>query len=65
MAFIGILIGKNPEFAMQLKTMLPAMVKNELGDLAQKQMETPMSEEEEMTEEKDRFDEIFEGLDEE
>ena len=41
------------------------MVKNELGDLAQKQMETPMSEEEEMTEEKDRFDEIFEGLDEE
>jgi len=62
MSFIGILIGKNPEFAMQLKTMLPAMVKNELGDLAQKQMEAPMSEEEE---EKDRFDEIFEGLDEE
>ena len=62
MAFIGILIGKNPEFAMQLKTMLPAMVKNELGDLAQKQMEAPMSEEKE---EKDRFDEIFEGLDEE
>jgi hypothetical protein len=65
MSFIGILIGKNPQFAMQLKTMLPAMVKNELGDLAQKQMEAPMSEEEEMTEEKDRFDEIFEGLDEE
>jgi len=65
MAFIEILIGKNPEFAMQLKTMLPAMVKNELSDLAQKQMEAPMSEEEETHEEKDRFDEIFEGLDEE
>jgi hypothetical protein len=65
MAFIEILIGNNPEFATQLKTMLPAMVKNELGDLAQKQMEAPMSEEEETYEEKDRFDEIFEGLDEE
>ncbi len=65
MSFIEILIGKNPEFATQLKTMLPAMVKNELNDLAQKQMDTPMSEEEETHEEKDRFDEVFEGLDEE
>jgi len=38
---------------------------NPQADLAQKQTKTPISEEEEMTEEKDRFDEIFEGLDEE
>jgi len=66
LGFIEMLVKNAPQFAQSLQTQLPAMVKNELknvqADLANQATQTTMSEEDMY--ESDRFDEVFDGLDE-
>jgi hypothetical protein len=67
LGFVELLVKNAPQFAQSLQTQLPAMIKNELknvqADLANQAMQTPMSEEDMY--EMDRFDEVFDGLNEE